>query len=188
MSIRAVALMLLAGIPATGHAGVTETSQRQLYEVRQAPGMSLLEALNRATPIREAGQPFHGYTDWRIHWNYRYRPRSDGLCGVSSVDVRLAVTMTLPDLKESTAEGAAQFAAYFPALVEHEDGHQRIGAAAARDVEAAIAQLPPAPSCPMLEREIARAANDLVERARQNNKAYDAATRHGCTQGACLKR
>ena len=40
----------------------------------------------------------------------------------------------------------------------------------------------------MLEREIARAANDLVERARQNNKAYDAATRHGCTQGACLKR
>lgn len=169
-------------------AGVAETRDKRLYDVRQAPGMSLLQALNQASPIREGGQVFHGYTDWRVQWNYRYRQRPDGLCAVTSVDVHLTVTMTLPALQESTAEGAGQFATYLRNLAEHEEGHVRIGQSAARSLDTALAQLPAMPSCPLLEREIARLGADTLDRARRDNKAYDAATKHGCTQGACLTR
>lgn len=185
---RGLLMALLAAAHAACHAHVTETQQRRSYEVRQQPGMSLLQALNQATPIRENGRPFFGYTDWRVNWQYRYDTRPDGRCGITSVAVKLVVTMTLPVLKESTPEVAAQFASYLPALIEHEEGHRRVGQAAAQQVDAAIAQLPPMASCPLLEAEANRIATELVERATRNDKTYDAATQHGCTQGACLQR
>lgn len=189
MATRFLALALLAAAQAACHAGVTETREKRLYDVRQAPGASLLQALNDATPIRgDDGHRYHGHTHWQLRWHYRYRQRPDGLCGVTSVDVQLTVTMTLPTLKASTADGAGRFAAYLPNLVEHEEGHARIGQAAARALDTSLAQLPPMASCPLLEREIARVGAEAVDRGRRDNKAYDAATRHGCTQGACLTR
>jgi predicted secreted Zn-dependent protease len=188
LATRWAALALLAAVHMPGQAGVAETREKRLYDVHQAPGMSLLQALNRASPIREGGQVFHGYTEWRLQWNYRYRERPDGACAITSIDIQLSVAMTLPELKQADAEGAGQFATYLRNLVEHEEGHVRIGQTAARALDTAIAQLPPMPSCPLLEREIARLGNDTLDRARRDNKAYDAATKHGCTQGACLTR
>lgn len=180
--------LLLASACGAAVAEVPETFESKRYEVRQAPGMSLLQALNQATPIRPDGRPFHGYTDWRVHWNYRYKVQADGLCALTTVNVRLTVTMTLPDLKQSTPDGATQFANYYPALVEHEEGHRRVGQGAARDVATALGELPPMYGCPLLEQEIARTAGAVIERAKRENKAYDARTQHGCTQGACLIR
>lgn len=180
--------MLAAAAHAASQAGVTETREQRLYEVRQAPGTSLLQALNQASSIREGGQVFHGYTDWKVQWNYRYLQQPDGRCAVTSVDVHLAVTMTLPTLKESSPEGAGQFATYLRNLAEHEDGHARIGQATARGLDRTLAQLPSMASCPLLEREIARIGAEAIDRGRRDNKAYDAATKHGCTQGACLTR
>ena len=108
---RGLLLALLAGAHAACSAHVTETGERLTYEVRQRPGMGLLQALNDATPIRgESGKPFFGYTRWRVNWQYRYDTRPDGLCGITSVSVKLAVTMTLPALKESTAGAFASCA------------------------------------------------------------------------------
>lgn len=182
-------MALLAAAHAACSAHVTETQQRRSYEVRQQPGMGLLQALNHATPIRgENGKPFFGYTDWRVNWQYRYDRSPDGRCGITSVAVKLVVTTTLPVLKESTPEVAAQFASYLPALVAHEEGHRRVGQAAAQQVDSAIAQLPAMANCRLLEAEANRIATELIERAARNDKAYDAATQHGCTQGACLTR
>jgi len=182
-----LALALLAGGHAACGAHVTETVEDKTYEVRQRPGSSLLQALNAATPIRESGRAFFGYTYWHVDWRYRYERRPDGLCAITSVAVKLAVTTTLPVLKESTPEVAAEFRRFLPALAAHEDGHHRVGQAAAQEVDAAIAQLPAMSGCPLLEAEANRVANEAIERGRRANKAYDAATRHGCTQGACLR-
>ncbi|MGQ3052634.1 MAG: DUF922 domain-containing protein [Roseateles sp.] len=186
---RGLLLALLGSVHAACFGHVTETAERLNYEVRQRPGMSLLQALNHATPIRgENGRPFFGHTQWRVNWQYRYDVRPDGLCGITSVAVKLAVTMTLPALKESTAAVAAQFASYLPALIEHEEGHRRVGQAAAQQVDSAIAQMAPMASCRLLEAEANRLATERVERATREDKAYDAATQYGCTQGACLQR
>ncbi|KQW45612.1 hypothetical protein ASD88_12015 [Pelomonas sp. Root662] len=186
---RSLLFALLGSAHAACCANVTETGQRLTYEVRQRPGVDLLQALNHATPIRgEAGRPFFGHTQWRVNWKYRYGVRPDGLCGITSVDVTLAVTTTLPVLKESTADVAAQFASYLAALIEHEEGHRRVGQTAAQQVDSTITQMAPMVSCRLLEAEANRLATDLVERAKRNDKAYDAATQYGCTQGACLQR
>ena len=182
-------LAMLAGVHAASMAHVTESGERRTYEVRQQAGTGLLQALKQATPIRgESGQRFFGHTDWRVSLLYGYDRRPDGSCRITSVNVKLAVTTTLPELTESTADIAAQFAGYLPALIEHEEGHRRIGQAAAQQVDAAVAQLPPMASCRLLEAEASRVTAAVLERATRRNKAYDATTRHGCTQGACLQR
>ncbi|WP_310345585.1 DUF922 domain-containing protein [Pelomonas aquatica] len=187
--LRAAALALLAAAPAGATAAVTETGRQRLYEVHQPAATSLLQALNQATPVRgESGQVFFGYTEWQLHWKYRYRRQADGVCKLTAVDVTLDVTTTLPEFKTGTAQGRAEFERFLPALVEHEEGHRRIGQETARDIDAALSGLEPMASCALLEAEIARLGSDHLERSRRANKHYDETTRHGCTQGACVNR
>lgn len=185
---RGAALALLACSQGAALAQVSETLERKLYDVRVAPGADLLEALNRATPIWRGGQAFHGHTAWHVNWQLRHARRPDGQCGVTTVQVRLHVTMTLPDLKEAPADIAAQFARYAAALDTHEEGHRRVGRIAADQVHSALLARPPAASCQQLEAEADRAAHDVVERAKRKDQDYDRDTQHGCTQGACLSR
>lgn len=180
--------MLLACLHGAALAQVSETLERKLYDVRPVQGTSLLEALNRATPIWRSGQPFHGHTAWHVDWKYHHARRPDGLCGITTVDVRLHVTVTLPRLKEAPADIAAQFTRYAAALEAHEEGHRRVGRIAADQVHSALLARPPAASCQALEAEANRAANDVIERAKRKDVDYDRDTRHGCTQGACLGR
>jgi predicted secreted Zn-dependent protease len=94
--------------------------------------------------------------------------------------------MTLPKLLTATNEAAAQFNSYFPALLAHEQGHKRIALDAANQVDRAIADLRPMTDCQALEQEANRTGLAVLESARRREVEYDAITKSGCTQGACL--
>lgn len=193
-------------------ADVEEQLRLESYPVRLGAGQSLLAALNQATPLLErkkaggdenreeenagAGgsrRRFHGYTAWDIRWQLRWQARPDGLCEPSHVKTRLTLTLTLPELLQSEekadaadAAGRQRFARLVQALGVHEAGHLRIARAAARELDEALADLAPAAGCPALMARAHGLATRLLDAAAQRQRDYDRATRHGCTQGACL--
>ena len=179
------AIVLVAfGTPALAH--VVEKEVREFYDVRQSAGMSLLDALNATSPVREKGQTFHGHTAWEIRWNFRWQVSGAGLCEITSATTHVSVKMTLPRLVMSTKETNAQFQNYYPALLAHEQGHGRNAIDAAHQIDRAIAGLRPMSDCQALEREANRTGLAMLNSARQRDIEYDAKTQHGCTQGACL--
>lgn len=185
---RPFVLVSLLGFAPALMANVIENDSREWYEVRQASGASLLASLNASSPIREHGIIYHGHTAWQIDWNFRWNTSGSGLCEITSVTTNLSIKMTLPRLSISTPEGAAEFNRYFPALLKHEEGHKSIALKAAQMIDRSIASLRPLPSCQALEKEANRTALALIESLKQQNIEYDATTKHGCTQGACLAR
>jgi predicted secreted Zn-dependent protease len=66
----AVALLVFGG-SALGHVVVKEITES--YGGRHSAGITLLDAMNSASPVRQNGQSFHGYTAWDIsstfNWN-----------------------------------------------------------------------------------------------------------------------
>jgi predicted secreted Zn-dependent protease len=188
-SMRKVAALFLGVVVTISAFGdVTETITRQPYEVHQQSGVSLLVALNNASPVHDAGKIYHAYTGWEVRWRFMWNTSPAGMCEITSVATTLAVKMTLPELKTSTLAGSAEFQKYFPALLRHEEGHRKIGQDAAYAADRAISNLRPMSSCKELEREANRAGMEILERARRVEIEYDISTEHGCTQGACLAR
>lgn len=149
----------------------------------------LQRALFEVTPIREEGKPYLGNTHSTLH--YHYETRMEGaLCRVSKADTELDITYTMPRLGNETsisADTADSFNRYYPRLMLHETGHADIGRAAARDLESALYAMPATAQCS----DLAPAANQLFQniltKAQQANKDYDARTNHGKTQGASIQ-
>lgn len=183
---RAAASLLVCLLATPALAKVTEHEQHQQYPVHQPPGTSLLAALNSASPIRENGRIYHGNTAWDIRWSFRWDRNTMGLCQILGVATRLSVTITLPELKSGTAAGQAEFQRYVQALLFHEEGHKKIAQEAAYAADRAISTLPPMTSCKALASEAQRQGNAILDSARKAGLEYDATTRHGHTQGACL--
>ncbi len=162
-----------------------ENVDYQRYLVPNQPGLSLLQAINSATPISEGGRKFHGYTKWNLRWNYRYNTLADGRCQITSITVTHSVVITLPKLEAGSAH-ADRFARYLNALQTHEIGHMTISQEAGRKIEREVLDLPPMNSCSVLEHHVNQLGMDYVEWARRRGREYDERTKHGATQGASL--
>ncbi len=175
---------LLAAAPSI--ADVSETFELETYEVDQRAAETLLSAINRHSPVRQNGRIFHGHTKWNIRWNFWWDTNAAGQCTITEVKTTLSVHMQLPELDESTTEGRSEFDGYLPELREHEEGHHRIAAQAARRIDQAIKTLQPMRSCQALEAEANRRGYEILKAASSEEDEYDIDTKHGCTQGACL--
>ena len=174
--------MLLASSAAL--AEVTEEHAEQPYTVDIQPGQALRQALNAATPIREGGQRFHGYTHWNVHWKFWWRHDAAGRCRITRVHTRLSTRIQMPELHTGSGAQHARFARYARALRQHEQGHVQFGRQAAQSIDQGIAALPEAPDCPTLERQANALGHRLLAAQAALEKAYDRDTRHGATQGA----
>ncbi len=162
-----------------------ENVDYQRYSVATPAGLSLLQALNRATPISENGRKYHGYTKWNLRWNYRYKTNPAGQCQVSSVTVTHTVMITLPEL-EPGSRYAERFTRYIDALQAHEIGHMMISQDAGRRLERVMLSISPMSGCQALEQRLNQIGMEHVEQARQQGRDYDERTKHGATQGASL--
>jgi len=179
---------LLIGIlaAATSLADVSETFDLDTHEVDQHGGETLLAAINRYSPLRQKGRIFHGYTKWNVRWNFWWDTNVQGRCAITEVKTTLSVHMQLPELDDSTEQGRVQFDDYLVDLRAHEDGHHQIAAQAARRIDQAIRTLQPMRSCEALEAEANRRGYEILSATKSEEEQYDADTKHGCTQGACL--
>ena len=165
---------------------VFQEHAEQPYTIAIAPGQSLREALNAATPVRHDGKRFHAFTAWNVTWNFWWRSNADGTCRITRVQTRLVSTMQLPRLEGGSPSQRAAFDRYEQALRQHEQGHVQQGRAAARAIDQAIADLPAASNCPSLEREANALGLRLLAVQVDSEKEYDRSTGYGATQGAKL--
>lgn len=182
--------LFLAGLllPLPALADLEVALSYRYYGVGQQAGIPLLQALDRATPIRENGQTFHGYTQWNIQWRYRWHQQPDGRCRLTQNTTTLSAQITLPELRQAEPATQRAFAPYFEALRLHELGHVDLARIAARKIDTGVLALPEMGSCEQLEQNTNQLGLQLLEQARQANREYDRATGHGRTQGAWLPR
>lgn len=179
-------VLRLALVGAAAHAAVLEEHATQPYSVFATPGQPLREALDAATPIREGGRRFHGYTRWNVRWSFRWLRDAAGDCRITQVTTRLATRVQLPELRTATAAQRAVFDRYLRALSRHEQGHVQLGRDAAHAIDQGIAQLPAASDCATLERRANARGRQLLAEHVAREKDYDLSTAHGASQGARL--
>jgi predicted secreted Zn-dependent protease len=176
----------LAALPSGSFAAVEETFRYVHYGVTPQPGVNLLTLLNEATPIRQGGHRYHGYTEWHVRWHFQWLESPSGTCRITSVVTHLDTKITLPDPNDRSLTDQPGFAGYFAALERHEHGHYENGRAAARAIDQGIAALPAEDSCDALGRTANDFGASILREANEKDKEYDRTTRHGATQGATL--
>jgi predicted secreted Zn-dependent protease len=157
--------------PRVAHATMT------YYDVGGATPAQIRARLNARRPTSPDGCSCDAFTRWTFRWNW---PGYGGAgCDLSKAVVSLRVTVSFPRWTHPRAASAALAAAwsrYARALARHEQGH----------VDYAVARYP------AVVRAIKRgtcgsadaAAQAQLTLIRKHDAAYDAATRHGATQGA----
>lgn len=177
-----LALLACAG----ARAEVSENLNTTYYEVSVQPGRPLAPQIHAATPIREGGRTFFGHTDWNVQWRWTWDRDSAGTCRFTRVTVTLRSTITLPRLRGASAQQAAAFERFLPALREHENGHQRTAQEAARAIDSELRNFPAQRDCATLEAQANALGERLLERYRDKERQYDRDTGHGKTQGAWL--
>jgi predicted secreted Zn-dependent protease len=180
------AVLLAAGgwaaLPAT--AEVSTKTQTEHYEIRGTSAAQLRTEMNARGPTGADGRRYDGDTRWYVRWRYTYR--GSGACAIDRVYTTVTVTTTLPRWADDARADAAlqtQWRRYATALAAHEDGHARNGLGAARDIDAALARLPPEPNCNAMDARANTVANGILRQYNQRDLDYDRETAHGSTQG-----
>jgi predicted secreted Zn-dependent protease len=188
--LTALTLLLLidAGLPGRVAAEVREQLVTTEYAVRGDPSVPLLQLLNRASPVREGGKTFHGYTKWTVNWRFRWRDDAAAGCRISGIVTQIDGRMTLPRLVGGSADQRQRFETYLQALRQHEMGHFSIARQAGREIDAGILALPPMRDCASLDAAANALGYRVLDQHLAREKQYDASTGHGRTQGAWLDR
>lgn len=181
-----LALPLLTSCCLLAHAEVTEKLSFLSYQVRVLPGQSLLQALNRTSPIRKGGEIFHGFTHWQVKWRFNWQTGQDGRCRVTQVNTDVVTEITLPEALEMPPDAATRFASFLKALRAHELGHRQVGLEAAQAIDQALLNMPAQDNCRILEHSANQLGHQIIARHQAKDVDYDSRTGHGKTQGASL--
>lgn len=154
------------------------------YEVTGGTPAALAAALERHGP-QESGRAHFARTEWEVDATYRL-VRRRGSCRLGALTVRAHVQTRLPRWRRSaTAPVALQKAwgRFYRALARHERGHRVLAEEAAEAVRRRLVDLRGA-TCASLEAEAHREVVAVLNEYERYNRAYDAATGHGRTEGA----
>ncbi len=159
------------------------------YRVTGLEAEGLIASLDRNRPRDRSGTGRYGLTTWDLRWQHGLRP-SPGACSVSDFESDLSIEIVLPEWSDrGRAEESLRLRwdRFLEALGRHEEGHARIARAAAADLAARVARLPPAADCDAAEAAVRRLGKQVIEAARAGERRYDDETRHGATQGAIFE-
>ncbi|HLM52161.1 MAG TPA: DUF922 domain-containing protein [Pseudoxanthomonas sp.] len=179
-----MAVVLLTALPA--QAGELRIVH---YDVYGRSIAELRESLNENGPRNPrdlGGKRFHGWTDWRVDWTYKYTPSKQG-CRFTEFTSALSGTMTLPrwtPIGGGAEKVARAFDTYVSALRRHEHGHYAIGAEAAAEIQALGHAFSVPSDCSTIANAFEMRAAAILEAYRAKELLYDRETEHGRTQGA----
>lgn len=161
--------------------------QYETYMVHIGHGETLKQAINRASPIVEAGEHFHAYTSSTLQWNFQMT-EEEGVCQVTKVVPNFKVRIIVPQLHLGPRVSYAdkeEFGRYHHALVDHEKGHANYTRLAARDIGRLNGMM--ANTCQQLGELFNLKAKAIVEKYKQESHRYDVVTDHGKRTGAWLE-
>ena len=181
-------LICLLILTKTSSAEIDASVNYSYYTAYGDDNNTLLQILNKATPILEDNQRYHGHTKWNVSWNYHWFEQADGRCKITDVKTVVTGSILLPQLLNANIEQNAAFERFLSALREHELGHYAISKEAGSKIDEYITSLPEMPSCKILEKTANEFSYQTLDEYRAKEKQYDADTEHGKTQGAWLER
>ena len=143
------------------------------YAVAGGDVEELRRALDSHALAERAGGS-HGRTRSSIRISYAPEPVSGG-CRLKDPAIRMKITTTLPEWPTRDPHSQTVKAA----LERHEGRHREHALAAARELQAAMAQLGAQRDCHALRRAVDRAFQRATMKARFRDERYDERTRDG---------
>jgi len=167
-------------------AGVSGRTTVFYYDVHGRTVDELRADMRRKGP-KVDGTKFVGEMRSPMRWSWRTELLGRANCSIREVSVFVNAQITLPRWTPpaDTAPGlVTEWKRFLAALELHEAGHKDISAKAGREIIERLRGL--SGSCSQLGARANDLARAIVERAAGEQKAYDAATRHGLTQGTAF--
>ncbi len=159
----------------------------ETYDIAGSSDAELRQQMLTAGPLDKTGQThFDAIATWRVTWAYRWERTGEG-CRIFSVDAKLKSKIIVPRWPGAASADPAlrtKWEAFSNALLAHEKGHVAYGEAARAEAERAIKALPKMATCEELDKAAMAAGNAAVNKAKQDELAYDRSTHHGETTGA----
>jgi predicted secreted Zn-dependent protease len=166
--------------------GVSGRTTVLYYDVHGRTFEELRADMRRLGP-KVDGSSYVGETRSPMRWSWRTESVGGVSCSIRDVSVSVNAQITLPRWTPpaDTEPGlATEWARFLAALETHEAGHKDISAKAAREIIDRLRGV--SGLCSQLGTRANDLAQVIVDRARDEQKAYDAATRHGLTQGTAF--
>lgn len=163
--------------------GVSGRTSIIYYDVHGRTFAELRADMHRLGP-KVADSSFVGETRSPMSWKWRTEPTGRSSCMLRDVALSVNAQITLPRWTPpaDTEPGlAAEWTRFIAALETHEAGHKDITAKAGREILDRLRSLSGA--CSQLGTRANELAKQIVDRSAAEQKEYDAATRHGLTQG-----
>ncbi len=132
------------------------------------------------------GKKYDSETRWKVKWDYDYS-RTPQACTPDSFRVNVEVVFRYPKWARTVnapQQLVEKWDAYMNNLIMHENRHRDIVVEAANELSRAVAELPATRSCADLDREVTALCRVRMKKLSEAQSEYDAATKHGHTQGA----
>lgn len=164
----------------TAHAHLRGVEYR-FYYVYGDNYQTLLADLNQKGPN---GQ--HAYTKWYVRWRFKYRVRADG-CHLNHIIVNRSVTVDFPRWKVPKNVDRKlynEWARYTRALMKHELIHVDYAFETQKQIEAALHQLKPQPSCEKMGELANKKAYKILNDNVIKEKQFDTDSQYGKKHGA----
>lgn len=187
LSFKAPLLTLLLIIcPYTKSNAITLKTVYDYYPVSTNTLKTLVSDVDRASPIRQNGNIYHGYTDSKLSWDFIWEQQKE-YCAVISSNVKVEITITLPKLTNNQRPEIIQvWEKWYPELLNHELNHKQHAINIGEELETAISKFYQKGTCIELEKTINETGYTLIKKLQELGREYDLLTNHGETEGAKL--
>ena len=156
------------------------------YDVHGSTVAELRADMRRLGP-KVDDNSFIGETRSPMRWTWRTQPAGTSACSIREVRVYVNAQVLLPRWMPpaDTEPGLfAEWNRFMAALETHEAGHKNISAKAASEIVKQVGAL--SGSCSMIGDRARDIAQNIVARVEDEQRRYDAETRHGITQGTAF--
>jgi predicted secreted Zn-dependent protease len=158
----------------------------EYYPVSGKTEAELRRMLDCAGCTWDDGKRYDSVTSWRVTWKYAV-DETPGSCSIASFRTFVAINYRYPLWQRS--ERAAdpllmKWDDFMQKLSVHEQGHRDMAVRAAMDIEKDVANLAEFRTCTEAEQAIRKLGKARLKKLNDEERAYDAVTNHGRTQGA----
>ena len=167
--------------------GVNGHTSLSYYDVHGTTVAELRADMRRLGPKVE-GTSFVGETRSPMRWTWRTESlRGGSSCGIRDVMVVVNAQITLPRWVPPAGADTSlvkEWNRFLTALEVHEAGHKDISAKAGKAIIDRLRNL--SSPCALLGSRANDIARDIVTKQMEEQRTYDATTRHGLTQGTAF--
>lgn len=150
--------------------GIELDLRDESYLVHGATAAELRESIERNNPGRGGA----GWSQWGLHWGWKYHQTGGGTCSLEDVTLRVEVAHVLPSWdppEQADSALVADWNRFFNEVRAFHYGYRDVVVEQAREIHRRLERVA-APSCRMAGNEGNRVARNLYEQARERTEEY----------------